>query len=182
MTPKQQPTEPRESPKMNTSGMLKLFVYGTLKRGSWNHDSFCQGMLEIWEAQVRGRLHDGPGFPVLEVPDEDVLAHGTVNPLADVTTQAGLSDSMGADPRPLPERATAGAWGAVYGELLTFDDPESRLPPIDRLEGFRPGGSSLYRRVLVPATVEGVCELAWVYTVETTGIKRRRIVSGRWPE
>ena len=62
----------------------------------------------------------------------------------------------------LPERATAGAWGAVYGELLTFDDPESRLPAIDRLEGFRPGGSSLYRRVLVPVTVNGARELAWV--------------------
>ena len=51
----------------------------------------------------------------------------------------------------------------MYGELLTFDDPYSSLPPIDRLEGFRPGGSSLYRRLLVPATVEGARELAWVY-------------------
>ena len=73
-------------------------------------------------------------------------------------------------------------WGAVYGELLTFDAPESRLPAIDRLEGFRPGGRSLYRRVLVPATVGDARKLAWVYTVATTGIKRRRIVSGCWPE
>ena len=35
--------------------------------------------------------------------------------------------------------------------------------------------------VRLPATVNGARELAWVYTVETTGIKRRRIVSGRWP-
>ena len=33
---------------------------------------------------------------------------------------------------------------AVYAELLTFDDPESHLPAIDRLEGFYPGGSCLY--------------------------------------
>ena len=33
MTPREPPTEPRESPRMNTSGMLRLFVYGTLKRG-----------------------------------------------------------------------------------------------------------------------------------------------------
>ena len=85
-------------------------------------------------------------------------------------------------PQSVPEMATAGTWGAVYGELLTFDDPESHLPAIDRLEGFRLGGSSLYRRVLVPATVNGARKLAWVYTVETTGIKRRRIVSGCWPE
>ena len=70
----------------------------------------------------------------------------------------------------------------MYGELLSFDDSESGLPCIDRLEGFRPGGSSPYRRVLVPATVEGTRELAWIYTVETIRIKRRRIVSGCWPE
>ncbi len=182
MTPRGQPTEPREAPKVNTSGMLKLFVYGTLKRGYWNHDAFCQGVLEIREAQARGRLYEGPGFPVLEVPDEDILAYGTANHLADVATQAGLSRRVASCSRPERESATAGAWGAVYGDLLTFNDPESRLPAIDRLEGFRPGGSSLYRRVLVPATVNGARELAWVYTVETTGIKRHRIVSGRWPE
>ena len=60
--------------------MLRLFVYGTLKRGYWNHDLFCRGVLAIQEAQVRGRLFEGPGFPVLEVPDEDILAHGTGDP------------------------------------------------------------------------------------------------------
>ena len=182
MTPRKKPTEPRESPKMNTSGMLKLFVYGTLKRGYWNHDVFCEGVLEIREAQVLGRLYEGPGFPLLEVLDEDVLASGTADPLADVATQARLSDQVGSCSGPERESATAGAWGAVYGELLAFDDPASRLPAIDRLEGFRPGCPSLYRRVLVPAKVSDACELAWVYTVETTGIKRRRIVSGCWPE
>ena len=116
------------------------------------------------------------------MPDEDVLACETAEPLADVTTQAHLSDRVGSCSPPVPGSATADPWGTVYGELLTFDDAESRLPAIDRLEGFRPGCSSLYLRVLVPATVNGACELAWVYTVETTGIKRRRIVSGCWPE
>ena len=53
---------------------------------------------------------------------------------------------------------------------------------MDWLEGFRPGGRSLYRRVLVPVAVNAAQELAWVYTVEVTGIKRRRIVSGCWSE
>ena len=167
---------------MNTSPVLRLFVYGTLKRGYGNHDRFCRGALEIREAWVRGRLYEGPGFPLLEVPDEDGLACGTRDPLADLATQARFSNRVGSIPRLVPESATAGDWGAVYGELLTFDDPESRLPAIDRLEGFRPGGRSLYRRVLVPATVNGARELAWVYTVEATDIKRCRIVSGRWPE
>ncbi len=107
MTPRQQPTERRESPKMNTSGMLKLFVYGTLKRGYWNHDAFCEGVLKVREAQVRGRLYEGPGFPLLEVPDEDVLARGTAAPLADAATQAALSDWVeNPDRRPnAPQRA-----------------------------------------------------------------------------
>ena len=73
--------KPRESPKENSSGVLRLFVYGMLKRGYWNHDPFCRGVLAIQEAQVRGRLFEGPGFPVLEVPDEDILAHGTGDPV-----------------------------------------------------------------------------------------------------
>ena len=182
MTPKQQPTEPRESPKENALNLLRLFVYGTLKRGYWNHDPFCEGVLQVRDARIRGRLYEGPGFPLLEVPDEDILAYGTADPLADVATQARLSGQVRSFPGPVPESATTGAWGVVYGELLIFDDPESRLPAIDRLEGFRPGGSCLYRRVLVSVTVNGACELAWVYTVEATRIKGRRIVSGCWPE
>ena len=158
--------------------MLRLFVYGTLKQGYWNHGAFCEGVLEVREAQVRGRLYEGPGFPLLEFPVEDVRAHGTADLLADVATQARLSDHVAPSPRPVPESATQGAWGAVYGELLTFDDPYSSLPPIDRLEDFRPGGHSLYRRLLVLVTVNGAREVAWVYTVEATRIKRRRIVSG----
>ena len=91
MTPRQPRTEPGEPPKENTLDLLRLFVYGTLKRGYWNHDPFCQGVLEIREARIRGRLYEGPGFPLLEVPDEDILAQGTADPLADVATQVRLA-------------------------------------------------------------------------------------------
>ena len=182
MTPREKLTESGEFPKENTSNVLRLFVYGTLKRGCRNHRSFCQGVVEIREASVRGRLYQGPGYPILEVPKDDILAQGTTHPLADAATQARLSDQVQSKLRRLPESATRDAWGAVYGELLTFDDPQTRLPPIDRLEGFRPAGRSLYRRVLVPASVDGARRLAWVYTVENLGIARHRIASGRWPE
>ena len=59
--------------------------------------------------------------------------------------------------------------------------PNPDCPPSTAWRASARGGSSLYRRVLVRASVDGTCELAWVYTVETTGIKRRRIVSGCWP-
>lgn len=51
----------------------------------------------------------------------------------------------------------------MYGELLTFVDPETRLPSIDRLEGFHPGGPCLYRRVLVPVRINGTGLPAWLY-------------------
>ena len=73
------PAEPSNS---NTSGMLRLFVYGTLKRGFWNHDRFCRGVLTVEDAVVRGRLFEtSSGIPVLQVPEEDILAVGTTNPL-----------------------------------------------------------------------------------------------------
>ena len=127
--------------------LLRLFVYGTLKRGFWNHDRFCRGVLAVDDALVRGRLFETPsGIPVLLVPEEDILAVGTTNPLADVATQARVVARM-SDPEPtpdrLPKKGTGAPWGPVYGELLTFDDPDNRLPAIDRLEGFHPGGPCL---------------------------------------
>lgn len=77
--------------------------------------------------------------------------------------------------------APGGRWGPVYGELLTFDDPETRLPAIDHLEGFLPGGPSLYRRVLVPASTRGQRVLVWLYV---EGASRRppgrRLADGVW--
>ena len=156
---------PEEPLKENTQGMLRIFVYGTLKRGFWNHDRFCRGVLDIREAEVRGRLYEmHSGIPVLQVPDGDVLAHGTSDVWADVAAQARLSEQLASYPVPALQSATAGDWGRVYGELLTFDDPETRLPAIDRLEGFRPGGSSLYKRVLLPVCIEQNMALpVWAY-------------------
>ena len=153
--------------------LLDVFVYGTLKRGQRNYGRFCQGALAVREATVRGRLYDLPfGFPVLVVPKEDVLAMGTGEYLSDAKaishTQArphGLSPD----------------WDAVYGELLTFDDPEKRLPDLDALEGFHPGKSSFYSRVLVPAapTEADTTVLAWTYTVDSTS--GTYLPEGRWP-
>jgi len=104
------------------------------------------------------------GIPVLQVPEEDILARGTADPLADVAAQARFAEDLASILKPVPESAAAGDWAPVHGELLTFDNPETRLPAIDRLEGFRPGGSCLYRRVLVPVWATGAVFPAWLYT------------------
>jgi len=164
--------------------MTTLFVYGTLKRGCWNHERFCRGVLSVEEAVVRGRLYELPsGIPVLEVPEADVLAHGTADPLADVATQARLAAEFAAraaHPDPGENGAPGGHWGPVYGELLTFDDPESRLPAIDRLEGFLPDGPSLYRRVLVATITHGVTVPVWLYVGVGPFHQARRLPQGFW--
>jgi gamma-glutamylcyclotransferase (GGCT)/AIG2-like uncharacterized protein YtfP len=147
-----------------------MFFYGTLKRGHANHDLYCRGYLRAEEATVRGRLYDLPsGYPALVVPEEDVRAIGTADPTGDASEQQL-------------------AHGKVYrldgilvsGELLTFDDPEERLPVLDRLEGFDPAGPSLYRRVLIPAeTSGGNGVLAWAYVIERASGTYLR--GGSWP-
>ncbi|HPV98059.1 MAG TPA: gamma-glutamylcyclotransferase [Spirochaetota bacterium] len=169
MNPMNQAMNPKEPLKPNTNGMLRLFVYGTLKRGFWNHDHFCRGVLTVEDAVVCGRLFEtSSGIPVLQVPDEGILAVGTTNPLADVATQAHVAARM-SNPEQTPDRHqendTGAPWGPVYGELLTFNDPVIRLPAIARLEGFHPGGPCLYRRVLIPVRANGTMLPAWLYVV-----------------
>ncbi len=148
-----------------------LFVYGTLKCGFENHDKFCQDALEIEEASVCGRLYDLPfGFPALLVPEETIHAAGTKDAIFDAATQHRLNKTAPILFRDEPR---------AFGELLTFDDPEERLPLLDRLEGFDPKGRSLYRRALIPAETATRSILVWTYVIEKpTGT---HLPGGHWP-
>ena len=151
--------------------LLTLFFYGTLKRGHANHDRFCRGYLRVEEATVRGRLYDLQfGYPALVVPEEDIRAVGTADPVSDASGQQTLGRTEDSRPEePL-----------VFGELFMFDDAEDRLPALDRLEGFDPTGPSPYRRVLIPArTSDGATVPAWAYVVEKSA--GTRLPGGRWP-
>jgi gamma-glutamylcyclotransferase (GGCT)/AIG2-like uncharacterized protein YtfP len=150
---------------------LTLFFYGTLKRGYRNHDVFCQGYLSVEEARVRGRLYDLPsGYPAMVIPQEDIRAVGTADPARDASEQQALNHVGIHHPDGI----------FVYGELFTFDDPEARLPALDRLEGFDPDGPSPYRRVLIPAeTSGGAGVLAWAYVAEDSS--GTPLPGGRWP-
>lgn len=155
-----------------------LFVYGTLKRGCWNHDRFCLGALHLQEAVVRGRLYELPsGIPVLHVSEDDVLAVGKGDVLADVSVQKRLTSTLTRVEPPMNGEI-------VYGELFTFDDPAQRMPAIDRLEGFRPGQASMYRRILTPVFTEDGIAAAWVYITDSEQLLRscRRLQDGRWEQ
>ena len=159
-------------PSRDAAALVTLFFYGTLKRGHANHHRFCRGALHVEVATVRGWLYDLPfGFPALVVPEEDVSATGSADPIHDASEQQRLNDT-GVHRSDGPR---------VFGELFTFDDPEERLPALDRLEGFDPdGGPNLYRRVLVPVeTAQRAHVSAWVYAIEKpSGVY---LPAGRWP-
>jgi len=163
----------QDGTKRNTPGLLKVFVYGTLKRGMWNHERFCA-------AVVRGRLYEMDcGLPVLQVPEADIITHGTADPCADVAAQARFEAELAQHPAPRAKARTRRGWGLVRGELMAFDDPEERLPRLDRLEGYRPGGLGLYIRVLVPTAIRANTCTAWLYCMKSIPSGHR--IGGIWP-
>ena len=142
----------------NNDNHLRLFVYGTLKKGFWNFDRFCTRAISIEPATTWGRLYLLPaGFAALEVSESSILAIGTADPLADTRTQNIIE---------LPENAMTqpdGDWDLVHRELMTFANPGFDLPPIDRLESFDPNGRSMYLRVLVVAECQDRLFSCWTY-------------------
>lgn len=141
---------------------LRIFAYGTLKRGFSNHDQYCAGVLRICPAWLRGRLFKlSPEIPVMTVPDEDVLEYGTAGVAADIEAQEKFESFKGT-----AGSISSGApgWRKIRGELLVFNDPRTRLPLLDNLEEFHPGRTSTYARVLVSITLSsGLQTSAWTY-------------------
>ena len=139
---------------------VAIFAYGTLRQGFCNHDAFCSEAVSIQHAAVRGRLYEfSSGIPVLEVPDKDIIAHGSVDISKDIAVQQRLEAR-------LPEclNRDSGDWQQIEGQLISLPDPARTLPPIDRLEGICPNGSSPYRRVLVLVKLSGgALTSAWCY-------------------
>ena len=161
-------TNPEDSPET----ILRLFVYGTLKRGYWNHQRFCAQARSIEPAVAWGRLyHLHAGFPALEVPEELILARGSVDPLADACRQHEIGTPRFGRP--------TGDWDLIHGELVTFTDPQRDLPPIDRLEGFRLGGHSMYQRVMVAVLCGRTSIPAWTYWMPCPPYAER-VASGEW--
>jgi gamma-glutamylcyclotransferase (GGCT)/AIG2-like uncharacterized protein YtfP len=168
-------TDPRgalRGARLGDGSPLVMFFYGTLKRGERNHERFCGGALRVEDGSVRGEVYDLPfGYPALVVPGESIHAFGT----GDFARDAEEQWRLGRRPVLLMEGPR------VFGEIFAFDDPESRLPALDRLEGFDPtDASSHYRRVLLPVeTNEGSVLLAWAYVVEESS--GSHLPGGRWP-
>ncbi|MDR1040867.1 MAG: gamma-glutamylcyclotransferase [Deltaproteobacteria bacterium] len=168
--------------------MLKIYVYGTLKQGFWNHDRYCKGVVRVREAEVIGRLFKLPtGVPVLEVPTNLVLAEGTLDPRGDARLQRQHAESFREDALAEPEGPDYMpdyGWGTVKGQILYFNDPLLRLPHIDTLEGYLQGGWSPYRRFLYPSRSDDGLMPVWLYAAGDSAAVRAAqmpLRSGRWP-
>lgn len=152
---------------------MNVFVYGTLMRGEPNHSLIEGRYSQVRPATVAGRLSMGPGFPFMNIPQEHILAHGTVQLEADAEA-CGQSCSI--EPASGP--------GTVEGELYTFDRfGRDVLERLDQLEGFHPQhrDRSLYLRVLTEVTCDdGTQETAWVYISDNPG--RYPLPHGSWKQ
>jgi len=144
--------------------VLRVFVYGSLKRGERNHQAFCRGFVSAEPATILGRMYQQPsGYPMLVVPESQILLHGSADYADDA--RRGLDVSLD-DRQAEPDPAAGDPWQAIEGEVMAFGDPASRLPLLDRLEDFRPGATdSLYHRVVYPVRLleSDAVVPSWVY-------------------
>jgi hypothetical protein len=96
----------------------------------------------VEDAIVRGRLFETSSrIPVLLVPEEEILAVGTINPLADVTTKAHVTARVfNPEPTPdrLPKKGTGAPWAPCSGSFLPSTTPRPAFPPSTAWKGFTP--------------------------------------------
>lgn len=166
-------------------GQVRVFVYGSLKRGEVNHERYCGGYLSTVPATVWGRLYrQSSGYPMLLLPSQHALAQSSGNALADTHSLLEL----GEQPLPAPiagltsSLLSQGDWQAIEGELLLFDNAATRLSDLDALEEFFPGAPSLYHRVIVPVMASNQISLAWTYVAPAGILPADAERTGpRWP-
>ena len=154
----------------------EVFVYGTLLEGEANHEHYCKDVLSIDEATVIGALYRGPGFPFLSIPQDNIIAEGSLALRSDVLKLCHYGDL---DEGPRVHKG----WQEVSGQVITFRDGTEALAALDKLEGF--GGSeefNLYDRVLTSVWLPRQRKYikAWVYVMTDTPDESQRIESGDW--
>lgn len=107
---------------------VKIFVYGTLKKGFRNHDRFCGNAIGIEPATVNGILYDtGCGFPAMQLSDNpDDLVHGEIITLPEADLPA--IDRLEGVPR-LYQRIEVRAESEAGTESAAYCYVMEHLPP-----------------------------------------------------
>ena len=157
---------------------MKLFVYGSLL-SNFAASSLLPEGADRKPARMTGRLYHCRhcGFPAVVIPEAAVHAAGSDKYQEDESLENTI---------PVPEKQQFdGDWGQVQGELVTFDDPETVMPIIDRYEGYS-RSDPLYRRSLIPVETAQGSVWAWIYhfnseeDIAKVGISYQRIRHGSW--
>lgn len=131
-----------------------MFVYGTLKEGGEHHHLISGEYSQKQDAQVAATRHTmEDGITYLVVPNESIMLKGTIHPMADAKKATSIQ----------AEAIDSDTW--VEGELYILSDPEERVPLLDLLEDFEPGGESEYDRVLLPVKTKDGWIPAWTYII-----------------
>lgn len=181
----------------NLAAPLRMFVYGSLKRGYRNHAAYCAGHASFRPATVVGRLYRQPdGYPMLVVPSSSILALGTHDLRRDMlellqveTALKNASTLRTISELPVDQQKD---WQAIRGEIYEWpatapEHCESIVSQLDRLEDYYPAdeasrAASLYHRVLVLATHEGGWELVWTFVAPGGKLPLNCTPMGRsWP-
>lgn len=107
---------------------VKIFVYGTLKKGFRNHDRFCGNAISIEPATVNGKLYDtGWGFPAMQLSDNpDDIVHGEIINLPEADLPA--IDRLEGVPR-LYQRVEVMAVSEAGTESAAYCYVMEHLPP-----------------------------------------------------
>lgn len=147
---------------------LKVFVYGTLKKGFGNHKK-VESATKIQKATISGKLYN-TGLPYVTMNREDFSTVGTVNLDKDIKN----FNSLDCEDFVLSEEC-------VHGELLTFTD-WNILKSLDTFEGFNPTfmqsnldaifESNHYTRVLTTCVPDDSKDFepepCWIYIVSAS--------------
>lgn len=140
---------------------MRLFVYGSLKRGFRHHE-------ELAGLECLGEVATAPGYRLVRYGDYPALVR--LHPSA---AEPGASDG----PRARDERRALEVGveaGVVQGELYAV--PEDRLPALDAFEEC----PSLYQRESIELS-DGSCAFAYVIP-PSRAAAHEVIVGGRWQE
>ena len=107
---------------------VKIFDYGTLKKGVFNHKRFFRSTSNVESATVNGKLYDtGWGFPAMQLsdnPDDIVQGKIIIIPKADLPA----IDRREGVPR-LYQRIEVMAMSEAGTESLVYCYVMERLPP-----------------------------------------------------
>ena len=141
---------------------LRVFVYGTLKKGFGNHSYYCEGAT-VETAMIKGKLYQSGSLPYASVDYEDFESIASQKNEKDFAMQEELQSEV---ENGFLFNSFRGI-ECIKGELITFENWEM-ISKLDSLEGFFSSDESSlnhYTRILTTCKTTTKEFSCWVYNV-----------------